>query len=205
MELLWRSIFQDVEKDNSSDIAYCKMHDLMHDLATLVAGTKNTMLTSSEECIGEKVRHVFFDLVYLSRQPTISIAKGMKIRTILAGSVGGDLGNFTCDALVSNLKYLCALDLSCLRLCVVPCSIGELKHLRYLNLYKNNIEILPNSITKLLNLQTLILKKCLFLRELPKGINMLVSLKYLDITNCSKLTNMPLEIECLTSLEIVLP
>ena len=69
----------------------------------------------------------------------------------------------------------------------------------------NNIEILPNSITKLLNLQTLILKKCLFLRELPKGINMLVSLKYLDITNCSKLTNMPLEIECLTSLEIVLP
>ena len=129
MELLWRSIFQDVEKDNSSDIAYCKMHDLMHDLATLVAGTKNTMLTSREECIGEKVRHVFFDLVYLSRQPTISVAKGMKIRTILAGSVGGDLGNFTCDALVSNLKYLCALDLSCLRLCVVPCSIGELKHL----------------------------------------------------------------------------
>ena len=49
----------------------------------------------------------------------------------------------------------------------MPCSIGELKHLRYLDLYKNNIEMLPNSITKLLNLQTLILKNCLFLIGLP--------------------------------------
>ena len=39
MELIWRSFFQDVEKDNLSDITYCKMHDLMHDLATLVART----------------------------------------------------------------------------------------------------------------------------------------------------------------------
>lgn len=85
MELLWGSFFQDVEKDSSSDIAYCKMHDL----ATLVTGTERTMLTSSEEYIGEKVHHVFFDLVYSSRQPTIPIAKGMKIRTILVGSVGG--------------------------------------------------------------------------------------------------------------------
>ncbi|XP_050281586.1 uncharacterized protein LOC126722472 [Quercus robur] len=67
------------EKDNLSDIAYCKMHDL----ATLVAGTVSTMLTSSEEYVGEKI-HVFFDLVYSSRQPTILVAKGMKIRTILA-------------------------------------------------------------------------------------------------------------------------
>ena len=89
MELLWRSFFQDVEKDNSSDIAYCKMHDLMHDLATLVARIESTMLTSSKEYIGEKVHHVFFDLVYSSRQPTIPVAKGMKIGTILTGSVGG--------------------------------------------------------------------------------------------------------------------
>ena len=155
--------FQDVEKDNLSDVAYCEMHDF----ATLVAAIASTMLTSSEGYIGEKVRHVFFDLVYSLRQSTIPIAKGMKIRTILAASVERDLGNFTCDAFVSNLKYLHAFDLSCLRLCVVPCSIGELRHLRYLDLYKNNIEILPNSITKLLNLQSLILKNCLFLRELP--------------------------------------
>ena len=56
----------------------------------------------------------------------------MKIQTILAASIEGDLGNFACDALVSNLKYLHALDLGCLRLCVALCSIGELKHLQYL-------------------------------------------------------------------------
>ena len=102
---------QEVEKDNSSDVPYCEMHDF----ATLVARIASTMLTSSEEYIGEKVHHVFFDLVCSLRQSSIPIAKVMKIQTILVASVEGDLGNFTCDALVSNLKYLCALDLSCLR------------------------------------------------------------------------------------------
>ena len=43
--LLWRSFFQDVEKDSWGDI-WCKMHDLMHDLATSVAGTRSTVLHS---------------------------------------------------------------------------------------------------------------------------------------------------------------
>ena len=55
--------FQDVKKDNSSDVAYCEMHDF----ATLMAGIASTMLTSSEEYIGHKVRHVFFHPVYSLR------------------------------------------------------------------------------------------------------------------------------------------
>ena len=81
-----------------------------------------------------------------------------------------------------------------------------LKHLRYLNLSRNGIKILPNSITKMLNLQTLILQGCSSLRELPKGIKNLVNLRFLDIIGCSyQLTNMPLEIEHLTCLETILP
>ena len=38
------------------------MHDLMHDLATLVDGKKSTILTSSEEHIVEKSHHLSFDL-----------------------------------------------------------------------------------------------------------------------------------------------
>ena len=120
------------------------MHDLMHDLATLMAGTESTMLTSSKENIGEKVRHVSFDLEDLlsnledsSRELPILMVKGMRIRTVLAIRVGMELGKFTCDALVSNLNYLCTLDLSKLDLSVVSHSIGELKHLRYLDLSKN--------------------------------------------------------------------
>ena len=91
-----------------------------------------------------------------------------KIRIVLATSVGGKVGKLTCDALISNLNYLQTLDLSDLDLRVVPHSIGELKHLRYLDLSRNqHIEFLPNSITKLLNLLTLKLNNCVSFKELP--------------------------------------
>jgi Leucine-rich repeat (LRR) protein len=130
--------------------------------------------------------------------------KGKKIRTILSSSVGGSLGSLTSDALVSNLNYLRTLDLSNLNLRMVPHSIGELKHLRYLDLSKNKaIKILPNSITKLLNLQTLKLSGCESLRELPRGIKKLFNLRHLDISGCRRLTHMPLGLRHLTSLEIL--
>ncbi|KAK4592350.1 hypothetical protein RGQ29_016761 [Quercus rubra] len=204
MELLWRSFFQDVENDELGNIESCKMHDLMHDLAGLVSGSENAILNSSGENVIEKVHHVSFDLVDSSRQFSILIPNKRKIRTILAASVGGKLGNLTCDALISNFNYLRTLDLSELNLHVVPHSIGELKHLRYLDLSKNyNIEFLPNSITKLLNLLILKLTECDSLKELPQRLKNLVNLRHLDISDCSKLTHMPLGLGNLTSLEIL--
>ncbi|XP_030925220.1 putative disease resistance protein RGA4 [Quercus lobata] len=202
MVLLRRCFFQDVQKNDCDIILFCKMHDLMHDLAALVAGMESTMLTSSGEFNGKKVRHVSFDLEDSSRK--LSIFKGMKIRTILIASVGGKLGNLICNALVSNLNYLRTLDLSELNLRVVPHSIGELKHLRYLDLSNNeDIEFLPNSITKLLNLLTLNLDGCYSLKELPRGIKKLVNLRHLDVSFCRKLTHMPLGLGHLTSLAIL--
>ena len=102
----------------------------------------------------------------------------MKIRTILITSVGGNLGKFTCDALVLNLNYLRTLDLSELNLNVIPHSIEELKHLRYLDLPKNEkIKFFPNSIT-MLNLLTLKLGGCRSLKELPRGLKKLVNLRH---------------------------
>ncbi|GMY22803.1 putative disease resistance protein RGA3, partial [Fagus crenata] len=53
------------------------------------------MVTSSEENIGEKTRHVSFGPEHSSRQLPIPIVKGMKIRSVLAASVGGELGKLT--------------------------------------------------------------------------------------------------------------
>nr|XP_023873547.1 putative disease resistance protein RGA4 [Quercus suber] len=221
MELLWRSFFQDVENDKWGNIAWCKMHDLMHDLASLVSRTESAILNSSGENVIEKVRHVSFNLVDTSMQFSISMPNGKKIRTVLAFNIGGNLGNLTCDALISNFKCLRTLNLSYLGLHVMPRSIGKLKHLRYLDLSGNDeIKILPNSITKMLNLQTLILRGCRLLRELPKGIKKLVNLRFLDITECNQLidnvgfqgipllnqlTSKPLEIRHHTYLETILP
>ena len=52
----------------------------------------------------------------------------------------------------------------------LPNIIGILTHLKYLDLFYNVIEVLPNSITKQMNLQTLKLFKCEKLKELPMDI-----------------------------------
>ncbi|GAA0144966.1 antimicrobial response protein [Lithospermum erythrorhizon] len=64
---------------------------------------------------------------------------------------------------------------------VIPDSIGDLKHLRLLNLAKNGIRKLPNTIGKCMNLQTLILKKCRSLEELPQDMSLLINLIHLDV------------------------
>ncbi|XP_050282975.1 putative disease resistance protein RGA1 [Quercus robur] len=206
MKLLWRSFFDDVESDGLGNIKSCKMNNLVRDLAVRVSGTEIAVINSSGNNVNNEVRHVLLNLVNSSMPFSILMHNGSKVRTVLISSVWGNLGNLTCDALISNLNYLRALDLSYLELHVVPRSIGKLKHLRYLDLSGNYyIKILPNSITKMLNLQTLILESCHSLGELPRGIKKLVNLRYLDITNCDELTNVPLEIKHLTSLEIILP
>ena len=193
--LLWRSFFQDVEKDYWGDI-WCKMHD---DLATSVAGMKSTVLHSKGENIGENVRHVTFNLVDSTMQFPIHMLKGKRMQIVLGYSIEGILHGLTCDVLVSNHKYLRTLDLWHLSLHTMPSSIGKLKHLRYLDVSENQyIKILPNSTVMLLNL-----KNCLSLRELPKDTKNLVNLRHLNITGCIKLTYMPHGLGNLTSLEIL--
>ena len=55
------------------------MHDLMHDLASLVSGMESVILNSSGENVIEKVHHVSFDLVDSSRQFSIPMSNKKKI------------------------------------------------------------------------------------------------------------------------------
>ena len=41
MDLLWKSFFQEVEKDELGNISKFKIHDLMHDLAIKVMGSEH--------------------------------------------------------------------------------------------------------------------------------------------------------------------
>ncbi|GMY05388.1 putative disease resistance protein RGA1 [Fagus crenata] len=82
-------------------------------------------------------------------------------------------------------------------------SLSYLKHLRYLNLSKSLFIVLPKSITRLLNLQTLKLDDCPYLKELPNGMKHMKNLMYLGLTNCGNLTRMSEgmgQLTCLQSL-----
>jgi len=193
MDLLRRSFFQEVEMDKFSNVIRCKMHDLMHDLTLLVAGSLITTLDDKKRNVDEKTRHVSFVGYYES-----SLCNARRIRTFLFGVKA----EIDCDAIFSSNKFLRVLDLHGGDLHFLPSSIGKLKHLRYLDLSWNfELEKLPNSITRLQNLQTLRLSNCVSLKELPRGIKRLVNLRHLEIEECYDLTYMPRGLGQLTNLQ----
>ncbi|KAL1146475.1 hypothetical protein V6Z11_A11G376000 [Gossypium hirsutum] len=175
-DLVERSFFQEVE-DDETWFTTCKMHDLMHDLAELVAGTESSFIDSNSSAseVSEKCRHVSISPLL------IPLLKGKKFRTLL------------CFPKESEQSQI-----------MIPRSIHKLKHLRYLDLSDNpNIKILPKSICNMQNLQALKLDWCVGLEELPKKIAKLVNLSHIGCVHCYGLTHMPRGIGKLTSLEML--
>ncbi|XP_065635041.1 disease resistance protein RGA2 [Quercus suber] len=207
MDLLWRSFFQEVEKDELGNISTFKIHDLMHDIAIQVTGSESTTINSKEKDIDEKTRHVSFgNVLYSSLEIPISLYKARRIRTFLLpcqpkyDTIRSN--DSTYSAIVASFKFIRLLDLHNMGIKTIPSFIKKLKHLRYLDLSKNeDIEMLPNSIVKLYNLQTLKLYWCKNLKELPRDINKLVNLKFLEIDLCWSLTHMPNGLGQLTNLQ----
>ncbi|KAK7367921.1 hypothetical protein VNO80_09941 [Phaseolus coccineus] len=79
-------------------------------------------------------------------------------------------------------------------------SIGDLKHLRYLNLSKSDFKTLPKFMYKLWNLQILKLDYCKHLQKLPNSLIYLKSLEKLSFKGCRKLSSLPPNMGMLTSL-----
>ncbi|KAL4601012.1 hypothetical protein ACB092_11G241200 [Castanea dentata] len=198
MDLIWRSFFQEVEKDGRGNILQFKIHDLMHDLAKLVAGPYSITCNSKEEIIDEKPLHVSFGGQLHSQIPS-SLFKASRIRTFMVQGQVGHLDKSICDCIIgASFKFIRLLNLHNMNIEIVPSSIGELKHLRYLDLSENFIRMLPNSITRLHNLQTLKLYECRFITKLPNDFTKLVNLRLLEIDT---LTHIPRGWEQMTSLQ----
>ncbi|XP_062119370.1 putative disease resistance protein RGA1 [Humulus lupulus] len=184
MNLTEESFFQDVEVDQWGVITHCKMHDLMHDLAILVSGEKcATFHSNCQGNINENTHHVSFEGDSFSVSQTL-LDQARRVRTVLF--LDEYCSKVELDAVVSNFLFIRSLNLKGLKTNSLN-SIGRLKHLRYLDLsYNHHLEALPNSITNLVNLQTLKLSNCQF-RELPRDIEKLINLRHLEIGDCDEL------------------
>ncbi|XP_062145327.1 putative disease resistance protein RGA3 [Alnus glutinosa] len=215
MHLLWRSFFQDVERDLCGVVIKCKMHDLNHDLAQLVAGEECTIGNPEAENIVERNRHVAIDSLDSLWDIPAPLLKADKMRTFLLPCQSWhsfvlntpvqealEQDKPVYDTLISSFKCLRVLNLSYSNIQRVPNSIGKLKHLRYLDLsWNDGIKLLPTSITQLMHLQTLRLDFCRGLKELPEDTRNLISLRHLEVYQCKSLTHMPYGLGKLTSLQ----
>ncbi|KAL6337213.1 hypothetical protein AAG906_036527 [Vitis piasezkii] len=167
IELCSRSFFQDVE--DGKVFVFFKMHDLVHDLALSIKQIESKEV--EDVSITDNVPEQIFAL----------LQKKNNIRTIwfpyseinaTAEYVG------TCS---SRFKYIFRFKRTDFE--KLPSSIGNMKHLRYLDISGNKrIKKLPASICKLYLLQTLLFTECTELEELPRDMGNLINLRSLEIT-----------------------
>ncbi|CAN6696415.1 unnamed protein product [Malus baccata var. baccata] len=202
------SFFQDFEKDvDSGKIICCKMHDIVHDFVHFL--TKNECLITEAnqganidtEVLGGKVRHLTLtSFPYSLYSLPTSCDNCKKLRTL---TVFGSRSSLPCiDAsLVLQLKCLRTLNLFRCSMKELPEEIGQLVHLRHLDLSGNiYLKKLPDSICSLYNLYTLIIWDCLSLSKLPRNMSKLTNLRHLYVANCA-VKYLPKGIGRLTSLQ----
>ncbi|XP_074313057.1 putative disease resistance protein RGA1 isoform X2 [Silene latifolia] len=192
--LLKRCFFQDVKRDFFGDIVSFKMHDLMHDLAQEVAGDEIVVANSAPNNLSKTIRHLF----HHEGEWTNNSFPERNIRTYYMDRQADPT---LVKTIVANWRCLRSLRLYVPKAENLPESIGELLHLRYLDLSGNiNLMTLPNSIVKLYNLQSIIMVDCFYVKELPKDFYKLVNLRLLDTSGCYDLTFMPLSMDQLMNL-----
>ncbi|XP_027337056.1 putative disease resistance protein RGA3 [Abrus precatorius] len=124
---LMKSFFQDAKSDEHGEIISFKMHDLMHDLAMLVAGNDCCYLDSKAEKVEGSPMHVS-----LESDGAIHLLNSLyksRLRTLILWSY-----NNKEELPVANFKYLRVLKMSSSSFCRLFDSIENLKHLRCLHI-----------------------------------------------------------------------
>ncbi|XP_025635378.1 putative disease resistance RPP13-like protein 1 [Arachis hypogaea] len=188
-DLASRSFFQHSNTDENSFV----MHDLMHDLAIFYGGKffSRTFELETADKLDACPRHLSYspninDSLFSEISKVCDCLK--KARTLLDvgfRSWNGYTKKIDPCRLLAQLKHVRVLSFHFFPLDdhdSLLDSIGDLIHLRYLDLSHSPIETLPESMCKLYNLQTLKLSECRRLEKLPSNMKDLVNLLHLDLS-----------------------
>ncbi|XP_054818126.1 putative disease resistance RPP13-like protein 1 isoform X2 [Prosopis cineraria] len=202
-ELLHRSFFQ----QDGGDPKKFVMHDLINDLAKVVSG-KSCLWFEGQKISKSTLRHLSYPMqVYDGSKRFENFYQLNCLRTFLPQSIYD--GRMTHCSLTRKVLRDLLPKLKCLRVLSLfsydnfnelPDSIGNLQHLRYLDLSWSGIERFPDAVFTLYNLQTLLLSNCHCFKELPGKIERLINLRHLDISGTA-LKEMPGQITRLENLQ----
>ncbi|KAL3497610.1 hypothetical protein ACH5RR_040342 [Cinchona calisaya] len=172
--LIKRSLLQNPEKDLFNNITQCKMHDLVHGFSLRVSKNYcfNMEIESHDQiAAGNDIEAVHL-LLISGKQKRIKKEnlKGIpsKLRTLTLN------GSAYLEDILASFRYLSTLIVQNSEVDVLPTAIGDMKLLRDLDITDTKISRLPDSFTKLYNLQTL---RVDYLEELPKGFENLINLR----------------------------
>ncbi|KAK6933824.1 hypothetical protein RJ641_036718 [Dillenia turbinata] len=208
MNLLDRSFFQDAETDEWGNISSCKMHDLMHDLAKLVAGHECSMVDQRDagEDIQIRTRHISLNC-RLTDIPS-SWFNQNKLRTFLplvGKNFGG--GDEAYKALISRSGSLLMVSRPSIRrggkliLDLTELDRLDIKGCEELDLIKDDDFINNMEIQCLKSLRTLRISEIVNRVSLPEWFQHLTSLRSLHVDSCYKLSSIPDWIVKLSSLQ----
>lgn len=188
MRSWWHDLFfQDFEKLEDGSVRACKMHDMVVDFGRFL-GDEWKELDSSEgnNSIPKETRHLS---VRREKGSTYVLPKMLagaeKLRSLTISDDKDDAEDL-CNLCI-QAKRLRSLDFYCGSVDKFPKEVGNLIHLRLLSLSCSKLKTLPESICKLVNLQSLYLRGCSSLEKLPDGMERLVSLRCLDVSHCNSL------------------
>ncbi|XP_054817046.1 putative disease resistance RPP13-like protein 1 [Prosopis cineraria] len=206
-DLLSRSFFQ----RSAGDEAHFVMHDLVNDLAKDEYGKFCHRLELDEASnLSKFTRHVsYLRDIYETPKRFEALYQANRLRTFLPLTMldfnwARWMSTKVIHDLLSNFPCMRVLSLSDYSSNIVelPDSIGNMKHLRYLDLSETKLRILPNSVCQLYHLQTLKLWRCWDLKKLPMDLHKLISLRHLDFRETA-VREMPKQLGKLKNLQVL--